>query len=174
MTSLVSDLLLLARLDSGRPLRRETVDLTRLLIETTADARVLAPTHRWVLDLPDHVVEVVGDERGLHQVLTNVLTNARKYTPAGTTVTVSARDGWFAVHDDGPGFPEELLGTAFERFTRGDVARHREGGVGLGLALVAAIVAAHHGHVTLDSRPGDTTITVSLPTDRSPTMPSTR
>jgi two-component system, OmpR family, sensor kinase len=165
MTSLVGDLLLLAQLDSGRPLQRQTVDLTRLLLEATSDARVLSPAHRWVLDLPDHVVEVLGDEQRLHQVATNLLTNARKYTPAGTTITVSARDGWFAIHDDGPGFPDDLSDTAFERFTRGDTARNREGGVGLGLALVAAIVAAHGGQVHLDSHPGDTAITVSLPTD---------
>ena len=162
MTSLVEDLLLLARLDSGRPLQSENVDLTRLLLEAAADAQVLAPSHRWLLDLPDDVVEVVGDEQRLHQVVTNLLGNARKHTPAGTTVTISAWDRGFAVHDDGPGFPRDLVDTAFERFSRGDAARQRAGGVGLGLALVAAIVAAHGGTVSLDSRPGDTTISVSL------------
>jgi two-component system OmpR family sensor kinase len=111
------------------------------------------------------VVEVVGDEQRLHQVVTNLLVNAGKHTPAGTTVTISAWDSGFAVHDDGPGFPPDLVATAFERFTRGDTARQREGGVGLGLALVAAIVTAHAGTVSLDSRPGGTTVTVSLPAD---------
>ncbi|WP_121257749.1 sensor histidine kinase [Nocardioides ferulae] len=162
MTSLVEDLLLLARLDAGRPLAAETVDLTSLLLEAVADARVLAPEHRWRLDLPDHALEVRGDERRLHQVVTNLLTNARKHTPPGTTVTVRADSSGFSVHDDGPGFAPELAGQAFERFTRGDRARHREGGAGLGLALVEAIVGALGGTVGLDSRPGDTTVTVCL------------
>lgn len=163
MTSLVEDLLLLARLDSGRPLASEPVDLTRTLLEAVADARVLAPDHAWRLTLPDEPIEVLGDEQRLHQVVTNLLTNARKHTPAGTTVSVTADATGFRVHDDGPGFPPELADRAFERFARGDAARHREGGVGLGLALVQAIVAAHGGEVTLASAPGDTTFTVRLP-----------
>ena len=127
MTALVEDLLLLARLDSGRPLVSEPVDLTRLLVEAVSDARVLAPDHHWRLSLPEASVEVVGDEQRLHQVVTNLLANARKYTPAGTTVTVSAQPGGFAVHDDGPGFPPDLVDKAFERFARGDVARTRAG-----------------------------------------------
>ncbi|WP_377321733.1 sensor histidine kinase [Pimelobacter simplex] len=164
MTALVEDLLLLARLDAGRPLAAEPVDLTRLLLEAVDDARVVAPEHRWRINLPpDSVpIEVVGDEHRLHQVVTNLLTNARKYTPAGTTVTVTVRADGFDVHDDGPGFPPELVGTAFERFTRGDAARHRADGVGLGLALVQAIVSAHGGSVALDSVPGDTRISVRL------------
>ncbi|MEI5673031.1 MULTISPECIES: sensor histidine kinase [unclassified Nocardioides] len=162
MTALVEDLLLLARLDAGRPLEREPVDLTRLLLEAVSDARVLSPGHHWRLDLPEEEVEVVGDEQRLHQVVTNLLTNARKYTPEGTTVTVSARPGGFAVHDDGPGFAPELVDHAFERFARGDASRHREGGAGLGLALVQAIVSAHGGTVSLTSTPGDTRIAVQL------------
>ncbi len=165
MTELVEDLLLLARLDSGRPLEREPVDLVHLLLEAVSDAQVLAPAHHWRLDLPDDAIEVLGDEQRLHQVVTNLLTNARKYTPDGTTVTVSARPTGFTVRDDGPGFPPEILDVAFERFARGDAARHRvhgEGGVGLGLSLVRAIVAAHHGTVTLTSEPGDTRIDVTL------------
>ncbi len=165
MTSLVEDLLLLARLDAGRPLDRAPVDLSRLLIEAVSDARVLAPEHRWRLDLPEDAVEVTGDELRLHQVITNLLTNARRYTPAGTTVTITARPGLLQVHDDGPGFPPDLVGTAFERFARGDVARTRgsDSGVGLGLSLVRAIVVAHGGSVELTSVPGDTTVTARLP-----------
>jgi two-component system OmpR family sensor kinase len=170
MTALVEDLLLLARLDSGRPLVSEPVDLARLLVEAVSDARVLAPDHRWRLSLPESSVEVVGDEPRLHQVVTNLLTNARKYTPAGTTVTVSVHPGGFAVHDDGPGFPPDLVDNAFERFARGDAARTRAGdelkvggGYGLGLSLVEAIVTAHGGRVHLRSVPGDTTVTVELP-----------
>jgi len=169
MTSLVEDLLLLARLDAGRPLERRPVDLTRLLVEAVSDARVIDPEHHWRVDIPDDLVDspalVTGDQLRLHQVVTNLLTNARKYTPGGTTVTVSVRRAGFAVHDDGPGFPPDLVEHAFERFARGDTARTRgqEMGVGLGLALVDAIVSAHGGRVTLRSVPGDTTVDVSLP-----------
>ncbi len=160
MTALVEDLLLLARLDSGRPLERRPVDLTRLLLEAVSDARVVDPSHRWRLELPDEVVEVEGDEHRLHQVVTNLLTNARKYTPPGTTVTVTAAGDGFTVHDDGPGFPPDLVPHAFERFARADAGRHREGGVGLGLALVDAIVSAHGGTVGLVSTPGSTRVEV--------------
>ena len=162
MTSLVEDLLLLARLDSGRPLAHDPVDLTKLLLEAVGDARVIGPDHTWRLALPDEPVEVRGDEQRLHQVVTNLLTNARKHTPPGTTVTVTASQDGFVVHDDGPGFPQELAGRAFERFVRADEARSRAGGAGLGLALVEAIINAHGGRVTLTSRPGDTTLEVVL------------
>jgi two-component system, OmpR family, sensor kinase len=171
MTSMVEDLLLLARLDAGRPLARDTVDLSRLLVEAVSDARVVAPDHRWRLELPEESIEVTGDAERLHQVLTNLLTNASKHTPPGTTVTVTGTPApGFTVHDDGPGFPPELATTAFERFVRGDVSRTRSaptatdtGGAGLGLSLVHAIVSAHGGRVTLDSHPSTTTITVTLP-----------
>jgi two-component system OmpR family sensor kinase len=165
MTSMVEDLLLLARLDSGRPLERHPLDLSRLLVEAVSDARVVDPTHRWQLDVPEESIEVNGDVQRLHQVVTNLLANARKYTPPGTTVTVSAKPGGFTVHDDGPGFPPGLAEHAFERFARGDVARTRgdKGGAGLGLALVQAIVTAHGGKVRLTSRPGSTEVTVALP-----------
>ncbi|GAB3254218.1 sensor histidine kinase [Nocardioides dilutus] len=162
MTTLVEDLLLLARLDAGRPMRREAVDLTRLLVEAVNDARVLAPEHRWRIVVPDEPIEVTGDEQGLHQVVTNLLTNARKHTPAGTTVTVTGRRDGFDVHDDGPGFPPGLVQHAFERFARGDASRNRAGGAGLGLALVDAIVRSHDGTVRLTSDPGDTTVAVRL------------
>jgi two-component system, OmpR family, sensor kinase len=163
MTSLVEDLLLLARLDAGRPLDRAPVDLTRLLLEAVSDARVLSTDHTWRLELPDEPLEVVGDEQRLHQVVTNLLTNARKHTPAGTTITVTGRTDGFDVHDDGPGFPPEFVGKAFERFARVDEARTRTGGAGLGLSLVEAIARSHGGTVSLDSVPGGTTIAVRLP-----------
>ena len=170
MNSLVEDLLLLARLDSGRPLEQQPIDLSRLLVEAVSDARVLAPDHHWRIDLPDEPLEVFGDDHRLHQVVTNLLTNARLYTPPGTTVTVTGRPGEVTVHDDGPGFPPELVPTAFERFARGDVARTRtgQGGIGLGLSLVKAIVMAHGGTVGLESVPGDTTVTVRLPGPAGP------
>ena len=151
MSALVEDLLLLARLDAGRPLERAEVDLTRLLLESVADARVLAPDHRWQLDLPDEPVTVTGDEQRLHQVVTNLLGNARSHTPPGTTVTVSAADGRGRRHDrrsttTAPACPPASSANAFERFTRGDSSRTRSsGGAGLGLSLVAAIAQAHGG-----------------------------
>ncbi|HEX2893997.1 MAG TPA: ATP-binding protein [Marmoricola sp.] len=168
MTALVADLLLLARLDSGRPLEREDVDLTRLLLEAVSDAQVVAPDHKWQLSLPDEPVTVVGDEARLHQVITNLLSNARSHTPTGTTVTVGAAsyDDHVAVtvHDDGPGLPAGLVDEAFDRFTRGDSSRTRaSGGAGLGLSLVSAIAEAHGGSASVASRPGDTTFTVTLP-----------
>ncbi|MET0998048.1 MAG: HAMP domain-containing sensor histidine kinase [Marmoricola sp.] len=168
MSGLVEDLLLLARLDAGRPLERGEVDLTRLLLESVVDARVLSPSHRWQLDLPDEPVLVTGDGQRLHQVVTNLLSNARHHTPPGTTVTVSAAvsdgDARIVVHDDGPGLPEALTANAFERFSRGDSSRTRaSGGAGLGLSLVSAITQAHGGSVRVESRLGSTTFTVLLP-----------
>jgi two-component system OmpR family sensor kinase len=172
MTALVEDLLLLARLDAGRPLEHHPVDLTRLLIEAVSDARVVDPERRWQLVLPagsdpEAEAEVVlpGDEQRLHQVVTNLLSNATRYTPPGSTVTVRVLADGFDVHDDGPGFPPAIAAHAFERFVRGDESRHRgaDSGAGLGLALVQAIVQSHGGTVSLASRPGDTTIRVRLP-----------
>ncbi len=170
MGRLVEDLLLLARLDSGRPLAREEVDLTRLLLDAVGDAHVAGPDHRWQLDLPDEPVTVTGDPHALAQVVTNLLANARRHTPSGTTVTASIeadpRRPWVEVHvhDDGPGIAPDLVPELFERFTRGDVARSRAaGGSGLGLSIVKAIVTAHHGTVAVTSRPGDTDFVVRLP-----------
>ncbi|MFC7490240.1 MULTISPECIES: sensor histidine kinase [unclassified Knoellia] len=168
MQGLVEDLLLLARLDAGRPLEREPVDLSLLAMDAVSDAHAAAPDHRWELDLPDEPVEVTGDRARLHQVLANLLANARTHTPAGTRVVTSLRqsEGWVrvTVSDDGPGVPEELQDSAFERFTRGDEARTRAGGsTGLGLSIVDAVAKSHGGSVGLDSRPGQTTITVSIP-----------
>jgi two-component system OmpR family sensor kinase len=173
MSRLVDDLLLLARLDAGRPLAHEQVDLTRLAIDVTNDARVAGPEHRWVLDLPDEPVAVTGDEHRLHQVLANLLTNARAHTPPGTTVTVrlipasagaQTNGVELTVSDDGPGIPAELQAGVWERFARGDSARSRKAGsTGLGLAIVAAVVTAHRGRVSLASRPGKTTFRIWLP-----------
>ncbi|WP_231931975.1 sensor histidine kinase [Micromonospora echinospora] len=168
MTSLVDDLLLLARLDSGRPLVSEPVDLSALVVDAVSDAHVAGPEQRWQLDLPDEAVEVSGDAARLHQVVTNLLTNARVHTPPGTTVTTTLRaepdTAVLTVADDGPGIPAELQPEVFERFARGDSSRSRaHGSTGLGLAIVAAVVDAHHGRVEVDSRPGRTLFTVRLP-----------
>ena len=167
MTRLVEDLLLLARLDAGRPLEREPVDLSPLVVDAVRDAHAAVPDHHWQVDLPDDPVVVDGDPGRLHQVLVNLLANAGKHTPAGTTVTasVSRADGACVVRiaDDGPGIPPELLPTVFERFARGDHSRSRAAGsTGLGLAIVAAVVASHRGRVELTSVPGETVFTVRL------------
>ncbi|OLF11416.1 two-component sensor histidine kinase [Actinophytocola xinjiangensis] len=168
MTTLVEDLLLLARLDSGRPLENSTVDLSRLVLDAVSDTRVAGPEHHWRLALPANPVTVTGDTARLHQVLANLLSNARTHTPPGTTVTtgLSLSDGEVAltVTDDGPGIPEGLLPEVFERFARGDSSRSRAAGsTGLGLAIVSAVVSAHGGEVDVTSEPGRTEFTVWLP-----------
>jgi two-component system OmpR family sensor kinase len=165
MTSLVEDMLLLARLDDGRPLEREEVDLSRLVLDVVGDARISAPDHSWKIELPEEPVTVLGDVQRLHQVLGNLLSNARTHTPPGTTVTTGLKvhSGRIelAVTDDGPGIPEGL--EVFERFARGDSSRSRAAGsTGLGLSIVAAVVGAHDGEVSVQSVPGKTTFTVSL------------
>ncbi|WFE40072.1 HAMP domain-containing sensor histidine kinase [Micromonospora sp. WMMD998] len=168
MTSLVDDLLLLARLDSGRPLTAEPVDLTAMAVNAVSDAHVAGPEHRWQLELPDEPLTVTGDPHRLHQVVANLLANARVHTPAGTAVTTrlaAVPDGVeLRVTDDGPGIPADLQAEVFERFARGDSSRSRaHGSTGLGLAIVAAVVEAHHGRVEVASRPGRTAFTVWLP-----------
>jgi two-component system OmpR family sensor kinase len=169
MTALVEDLLLLARLDEGKATETTDVDLTQLVIETVSDEKVMAPDHTWQLKLPDEPVTVRGDTTQLHQVLANLLSNARKHTPAGTTVTTGvmrSADGSVVVTvtDDGPGIPAEFQGSIFSRFTRADTARSGwEGSSGLGLSIVESIVAAHGGTVELVSRPGRTEFAVRLP-----------
>jgi len=168
MTRLVEDLLLLARLDSGRPLEHEPVDLSRLAVDAVSDAHVAGPDHRWRLDLPDEPVTVPGDAARLHQVLTNLLTNARVHTGAGTVVTVrlgvDGAEAVLSVTDDGPGIPAEFQPEIFERFARGDTSRSRNGGsTGLGLAIASAVVRAHRGTIAVASEPGRTEFTVRLP-----------
>jgi two-component system OmpR family sensor kinase len=170
MGRLVDDLLLLARLDEGRPLDREDVDLTRVAIDAMSDAQAAGTDHDWQLDLPDEPVVIAGDTFRLHEVVANLLVNARTHTPAGTTValTVTSLDDEvrIEVSDDGPGIPDDIQPIVFERFTRADSSRsHANGSTGLGLAIVAAVVAAHGGNTSVASRPGRTAVTVRLPRD---------
>jgi two-component system OmpR family sensor kinase len=179
MTTLVEDLLLLARLDSGRPLEYTSVDLSRLVVDVVSDAQVAGPGHVWRLDLPPDPVVVPGDNPRLHQVLANLLSNARTHTPPGTTVTIglSTQHGYavLTVTDNGPGIPTNLLPEVFERFARGDSSRSRAAGsTGLGLAIVAAVVQAHDGQVGVESRPGWTRFVVRLPRDDAQTQPAHR
>jgi two-component system OmpR family sensor kinase len=171
MGRLVDDLLLLARLDAGRPLEQKDVDLSRLVIEVTSDARVAGPDHRWSLDLPDEPLVVRGDEHRLHQVVANLLSNARIHTPAGTSVNVRLSPDpradtrvLLSVSNDGPGIPPELQASVFERFVRADDSRSRaKGSTGLGLAIAHAVVKAHGGSLTLTSNEGGTEFLISLP-----------
>jgi two-component system sensor histidine kinase TrcS len=174
MRSLVSDLLLLARLDEGEEINTAEVDLTDVVIDAVNDAVVSAPTHRWLTKAPDRAVWVSGDRARLHQVLANLLSNARVHTPAGTTVTTEidtgrADDGAayveLTVTDDGPGIAPELLPHLFERFVRADKSRSREAGnFGRGLSIAASIIEAHNGYIAAESRSGKTTFKVRLPT----------
>jgi two-component system OmpR family sensor kinase len=168
MSSLVDDLLLLARLDEGRPLVCGPVDLGVLGIDAAADARAVAPDRDVTAEVQEDIC-VDGDEDRLRQVLGNLVGNALAHTPPGTPVTVRVRHGdgtaVVEVRDDGPGMTSEVAGRAFERFSRADESRSRHGGgAGLGLAIVQAIVTAHGGEVSLASAPGaGTTVRVELP-----------
>ncbi|MBV8986335.1 MAG: HAMP domain-containing histidine kinase [Acidimicrobiia bacterium] len=173
MGVLVEEMLLLARLDQGRPLDRQPVDLSAMAAEVVADARVVEPTRSIELDVLEPV-QVVGDGARLRQVFDNLITNIRTHTPPGTPATVQVRgDGSNAVvvvEDRGPGMTEDQAARAFERFYRVDPSRARtSGGAGLGLSIVSAIVAAHHGSVALDSTPGQgARFTITLPVDGPP------
>ena len=170
MTTLVDDLLLLARLDEGQELVFGAVDLTRLTVEAVADARPAGPEHAWVLDVDQEPLIVAGDATRLHQVTANLLANARTHTPPGTTVTVGLRregehTALVQIHDNGPGIDPAVAAELFERFSRADRSRARKtGGTGLGMSIARAIVHAHGGTLTVQSEPGSTTFQVRLPT----------
>lgn len=168
MTALVEDLLLLARLDEGQEIVYGSVDLTQLALEAVGDARAAGPDHAWIVDVEDEPVQLAGDTSRLHQVVANLLANARTHTPAGTEVAVSVRregaDAVLRVHDDGPGVDPAIAEQLFERFARADRSRDRKtGGTGLGLSIAKAIVTAHGGSIRVRSTPGDTTFEVRLP-----------
>ncbi|WP_019972597.1 cell wall metabolism sensor histidine kinase WalK [Mycobacterium sp. 141] len=169
MTRLVGDMLLLARMDAGCPLEFGEVDVCVLAADIVMDARVTGPEHQWSVQVPDEPVIVTGDGVRLHQVLANLLSNARIHTPPGTHVstTLSCPEGGLAVlrvTDDGPGIPQHQQPEIFERFTRGDSSRSRRAGsTGLGLAIVSSLVKSHNGTIALHSVPGATTFTITLP-----------
>jgi two-component system, OmpR family, sensor kinase len=170
MTSLVDDLLLLARLDEGRELDRADVDLCALLKDAVEDARVAGSDHEWKLSVPSHPVVVQGDRARLQQVVANLLANARTHTPAKTRVTVALAEdvandqAVLEVVDNGPGIEKALQESIFERFVRGDSSRSRTAGsTGLGLAIVSGVVEAHGGTTEVVSKPGRTVFRVRLP-----------
>jgi two-component system OmpR family sensor kinase len=175
MGLLVEDLLLLARLDQQRPLEQQPVDLLVLTADAVHDARAVQPDRPIELEIAaDTAPVVVGDEARLRQVIGNLVTNALTHTPRETPVTVrlattSAGDGraWalIGVSDEGPGLVAAEAARVFERFYRADKSRTRaQGGSGLGLSIVAALVAAHGGRVDVVTAPGEgATFTVRLP-----------
>jgi two-component system, OmpR family, sensor histidine kinase TrcS len=172
MALLVDELLLLSRLGEGEDLQTQDVDLAELVSNAVNDAAVAAPTHHWVNDLPDGPVWVRGDHARLHEVVSNLLGNARVHTPPGVTVTTritcrrvgpDAPYTELTVTDDGPGIDADLLPRLFERFARSDASRSEGSGSGLGLAIVSSIVKAYHGSVTAESAYGRTVFRVRLP-----------
>ncbi|HVC26129.1 MAG TPA: HAMP domain-containing sensor histidine kinase [Acidimicrobiales bacterium] len=168
MGVLVDDLLLLARLDQGRPIEHVPVDLAAIGADAAADAQVLAPDRAIVLDAPQ-TVTVSGDEQRLRQVATNLVQNAIRHTPAGSPVQVSVRrtgaSAVLAVRDEGPGLSPEHAARIFERFYRADPSRTRvSGGTGLGLSIVKSIAEAHGGSARVETAPGEgATFSVELP-----------
>ena len=168
MGALVEELLTLARLDETPRLRREQVDVALLARESVEDARAMAPDRTISLRARDGAL-TAGDPYQLRQVLANLLRNALVHTPAGTPVDVSVGedDGHVTVEvrDHGPGLPETAPERLFDRFWRAEGGRERgKSGAGLGLAIVGAVVAAHHGQVSaLNARGGGALFLVRLP-----------
>jgi two-component system OmpR family sensor kinase len=159
MGVLVDDLLLLARLDQGRPLEQEPVDLTRITTDAVDDLRVVAPD-RFVDYMPNGSVVVPGDEVRLRQVLANLTQNAVRHTPDHTPihvrVTADDTEAVIEVRDEGPGMRPDDAAHVFDRFWRSDESRVRTtGGAGLGLAIVSAIATAHGGRAEVITAPGE-------------------
>ncbi|TDD81763.1 HAMP domain-containing histidine kinase [Actinomadura rubrisoli] len=168
MGRLVDEMLLLARLDQGRPLEREPVDLAALAADAVADAAAVEPGRPLTLEAPGPVV-VRGDAERLRQVLANLLANVLRHTPPGTAATVRVGEvggeALLEVADEGPGLPEDGRARVFERFYRADASRSRDrGGAGLGLSIVAAVAEAHGGRALAAGAPGGgAAFTVALP-----------
>ncbi|MCA1656724.1 MAG: HAMP domain-containing histidine kinase, partial [Actinobacteria bacterium] len=168
MAVLIDDLLLLARLDQGRPLAQDPVDLGALAAEAVEAARAIDGSRPVQLSVVGSV-EVGGDRARLRQVLDNLLGNVRVHTPPGTaavvTVSATGRTAVLSVADDGPGLRGDEAARVFERFYRADRSRSRDGGgTGLGLAIVAAIAEAHGGRASAEGRPqGGALFRVELP-----------
>jgi two-component system OmpR family sensor kinase len=168
MSTLVDDMLLIARLDQGRPLDSKPVDLQVIARDAAADARAVAPRRKIKLDAPDTVL-VAGDDTRLRQVVGNLVRNALVHTPATTpveiAVTTSNGTAQLSVADHGPGLPPGDRERIFEPFYRADASRSRDsGGAGLGLSIVSAVVAAHGGKVKVrETEGGGATFDVELP-----------
>lgn len=170
MTRLVDDMLLLARLDSGRTITMAPTNVVEQVLEAVADAHVAGRDHQWRLDIPetDQPVLVLGEPDQMRQIWGNLLTNARIHTPPGTLVTARVRvKGQQVViefENNGPEIPEGLRDHLFDRFTKGDSARSPGvGSSGLGLSIVKAIVTAHEGTIAVDPGDGKVIFRVMLP-----------
>ncbi|HEY7892983.1 MAG TPA: HAMP domain-containing sensor histidine kinase [Solirubrobacteraceae bacterium] len=150
MRRLVADLLLLARTDVGRVVPREPVDLDQIVVEAAAELGPVSSSHELFLELEPVTVEAVGDE--LHRLTINLIENALRHTPPGTSIWVrtdtAQGQARLVVEDNGPGIPERLRSTLFERFVRG--VGDRGGSFGLGLAIVRAVAESHGGSVTVE------------------------
>lgn len=178
MTSLVEDLLLLARFDEGHALQMESVDIAQIVRDALSDAYVTSPEHEWGAEGVEEPVLITGDGSAIHQVVVNLLANARVHTPPGTSVEVRVKQSSdktvLQVEDSGPGIPRDARKKLFERFARGDSSRARSSGsTGLGLSIVDTIVKAHGGSVGLTSKPGQTVFTVTLPVSGVANNPAT-
>jgi two-component system OmpR family sensor kinase len=160
MGSLVEDLLLLARLDQSREMKSEPVNLTKLVSDAVESARAAGPNHIVNFDKSSEDIYALGDNDRIHQVVANLLANARTHTPAGTVIDVTVKqdvDGVrIRIADNGPGLSKADQGRIFERFYRADASRVRTDGegTGLGLSIVDAVMRAHAGHVSVESELG--------------------
>jgi two-component system OmpR family sensor kinase len=161
MSTLVEDLLLLARLDQSRELISDPVDLNTLITEVVASARAAGPDHPIEVNLGESEIFVLGDSLRIHQVIANLLANARTHTPVGTKIVITAEQGinetTISVSDNGPGLSQADQEKIFERFYRADPARVRNSieGSGLGLSIVDAVMTAHGGYVSVKSNLGE-------------------
>ena len=162
MGHLVEDLLLLARLDQSREMKQEPVNISSVVSESVESARAAGPEHPIDLTAGEEIY-VIGDVNRIHQVIANLLANARVHTPAGTKITVTVSEEpdsvSVTVSDNGPGLSDQDREKIFERFYRADKSRARNGqeGTGLGLSIVDAVMRAHGGHVSVDSKVGEGT-----------------
>ena len=169
MSALVEDLLVLARMDQGPKMEIKPVNLSELVTDVVESARAAGPGHPISLDAGSEIY-ALGDANRIHQVVANLLANARVHTPVGTAIKVSIaqseKEVQVAVSDNGPGLSEENREKIFERFYRVDPSRQRTGaeGSGLGLSIVDAVMRSHGGHVSVDSKLGEgSTFTLHFP-----------
>jgi len=169
MGDLVEDLLLLARLDQGRPLEKEPVDLGAVVVDAVAAAGAVEPERPMRVELGEEPVSVCGDRNRLRQVLDNLLANVREHTPPRTPASVRLVTGdasvGLVVADEGPGMSADAASHVFDRFWQANADASSAGrGTGLGLSIVAEIVVAHGGEISLDTAPGQgATFTITLP-----------